>query len=382
MNIGLFGFGVVGSGVVSLIDNKNTSYLQQLNINKICVRNKNKYTDARLTDNPDDIFDNEDIDIVIECIGGLHPAYDYVKKALLSHKHVVTSNKKMLATYGKELFSIAQQNHVYLKYEACVAGGITWIKSIQHHRQIESIHHFNGIFNGTTNYILSQMSQYNLQFEQALHQAQKLGYAEADPSDDISGYDSAYKVILSALSCFDSYLDFNQITKYGIENISKQDIDYALSQNACIKLIGHCDISNNQLNAYVIPTILSNDTLLANVNENYNAIALNTSSLRDVIYYGQGAGSFPTANAVVSDVIDILNHDIPYYPLNYTYALNTTYTSDFYIHCDTLDKLELNHYNYTQVEHGIIVKSITFQQLENLINPIIQSKPFIAEVLL
>ena len=308
MMIGLLGHGVVGSGVRKIVDEAYTSETASLCIKKILVKQLSSNGDERETANMDDILNDEDIDTVVECIGGYEPAHTYVKKALEAHRNVVTSNKKMLAVYAEELFETAEKNGVYLLYEASVGGGIPWIHELKRIRRIDDIVSFEGIMNGTTNYILSSMDKEGTDFETALKKAQELGYAERDPSDDIDGYDVRYKTALSALTAFDVIVKPEDIPCFGIRHISKKDMEYAKKNGMTIKLLGRGKKEENRVSLSVMPCFVSDRDMLATVDQNYNAVSCVSATLGKAVLTGQGAGSLPTAHAVVQDLLDIQNN--------------------------------------------------------------------------
>lgn len=305
MMIGLLGHGVVGSGVSKIIDGAYTSETASLCIKKILVKNLNSNGDDRETVNMDDILNDADIDTVVECIGGTEPAHTYVKKALEVHKNVVTSNKKMMALYAEELFETAERNEVHLLYEASVGGGIPWIHELKRIRRIDDIVSFEGIMNGTTNYILSSMETADLDFETALKKAQELGYAERDPSDDIDGYDVRYKTVLSALTAFGVTVKPEDIPCFGIRHIRQKDMEYAKKNGMKIKLLGRGKKEGNKVSLSIMPCFVSNDDIFAAVNQNYNAVSCVSATLGKAVFTGQGAGSLPTAHAVVQDLLDL-----------------------------------------------------------------------------
>jgi len=238
MKIGLLGHGVVGGGVSRIIDTGRSEEVKQLEVVKILVKDESECTDERCTTNADDILNDPEIDAVCECMGGLEPAHTFVKRALEAHKHAVTSNKKMLANYFDELLSIAEENGVQLLYEATAGGGIPWMANLRSIRRIDEVDRFRGIFNGTTNYMLSHMESEQADFDEMLEKAQSLGYAERDPSDDIDGFDVRYKVMLSAAAAFDAVIDPAEIITFGIRNIRKGDIAWANEHGKSVKLIG------------------------------------------------------------------------------------------------------------------------------------------------
>ncbi|WP_201330641.1 homoserine dehydrogenase, partial [Lactobacillus nasalidis] len=238
MQIAILGRGVVGGGIVKLIDEAQTPLLQQIKIKKVLVHRSEQVLDSRHTTDFAEILNDPEISVVCECIGGLEPAHTYVKQALESGKHVVTANKKMLAVFAKELFDLARQKQLTLAYEASVGGGIPWIDNIKRIQRLEPVTAFQGIFNGTSNYILSQMEEKDLDFATCLKSAQKLGYAEKDPSDDIDGGDVCYKVCLSALTCFGQLADPSQVEQWGIRFLSQEDFAWAKEHGRTIKLLG------------------------------------------------------------------------------------------------------------------------------------------------
>ena len=306
MKIGLLGHGVVGSGVRQIIDNANTNSLKQLEIKRILVKDESEIVDERMTLNYEDILNDEEIDIVVECMGGLEPAHTFIIDAMKKGKHIVTSNKKMFATYYTEIMQLAKEKNLFVQYEATCGGGIAWIDALHRTKRIDDILSLQGIFNGTTNYILTKMQESDVAFADVLKDAQNLGYAEQDPTDDIDGYDARYKVALSAYTAFDTYFPFEDIICYGIRNLSQEDIAYANTIGGTIKLLGTAKRNEKSIEAYVMPTIVSNNHILAHVSKNFNAINSESNTLGDAMYYGQGAGSLPTAHAVVQDIIRIL----------------------------------------------------------------------------
>lgn len=305
MKIGLLGYGVVGTGVAKIIDNAKTSETKSVEIKKILVHTPEKILDKRCVIDPELILNDPEIDVVCECMGGLEPAHTYIKQALENGKHCITSNKKMLATFAQDLFETAEKNHAYLCFESSVGGGIPWIANIERINRIDEVSRFRGIFNGTTNYILSQMYAKGKDFNEMLKNAQDLGYAERDPSDDIDGMDTRYKVCLSTLSCFRQYVKPEDVITWGIRYINKKDFDWAKQHNLTIKLIGSGQKKDDSLVLSVLPVMLEQTDVLANIPLNFNAIQSYSSTLGLATFGGQGAGSMPTAHAVVQDILDL-----------------------------------------------------------------------------
>lgn len=311
MKIGLLGHGVVGGGVRQIIDEGATWEVRELEVKKILVKDESELTDPRCTLNFDEILNDPEIEIVAECMGGLEPAHTFAKKALEKGKYVVTSNKKMLATYCEDLFETAVANNVTVHYEASCGGGIPWMASLDRTRRVDDIESFRGIFNGTTNYILERMKKEGKDFDEMLAEAQKLGYAERDPSDDIDGHDVKYKVSLSCVKAFDTLQDINEIITFGIRNIRREDLEYCAENRLTCKLIGTGSYHGDYISACVLPMFLKSDDVFANIPLNFNAIESDSKTLGAAAFVGQGAGSLPTAHAVVQNLVDIWKNQDP-----------------------------------------------------------------------
>ncbi len=311
MKIGLLGHGVVGSGVRQIIDEGATWEVRELEVVKILVKDESELTDPRCTLDFNDILNDPEISIVAECMGGLEPAHTFAKKALEKGKYVVTSNKKMLATFCMDLFETAVKSGVTVHYEASCGGGIPWMASLDRTRRVDDIEGFRGIFNGTTNYILDRMKKEGTDFSEMLSEAQKLGYAERDPSDDIDGYDVRYKVALSCVKAFDTLVNIDDITTFGIRNIRKEDLDWCAANGMTCKLIGSGKYFDGFVSACVIPTFLRGDDIFSNIPSNFNIIESQSKTLGAAAFVGQGAGSLPTAHAVVQNIVDIWKNQDP-----------------------------------------------------------------------
>lgn len=309
--IAILGFGVVGSGVAEVLT-KNKSIIEK----KLAESIEIKYI-LDLRDFPDSpfadkvihdfniILDDPEISIVAEMMGGSHPAYDFSKACLLAGKNVVTSNKEVVSKFGTELLEIAKQNNVRYLFEASVGGGIPIIRPINNDLTANKITSIDGILNGTTNYILTQMNEHGTSFAEALKDAQSKGYAEADPTADIEGIDAARKIcILSALS-FGKCLCADTISRQGITQITADDFAIAKSLGYTIKLIGHSEIIKSKIYADVAPRFVPLSNPLARISDVYNGILVGANMLDNVLFYGKGAGKLPTASAVTADIIDI-----------------------------------------------------------------------------
>ena len=381
MKIGLLGHGTVGSGVRKIVDEKNTKEISQLEISKILVRYEKDITDNRMTVDIHDIVDDSEIDVVVECIGGDEPAFSYVKAALFNGKHVVTSNKKMLVNHLEELLELARTRGVSLKYEAACGGGIPWMSNLDRTKRIDDIESFRGIFNGTTNYILSKMSDEGSEFAVALKEAQDCGYAEFDPSDDIDGMDTAYKVVLSSCKGFGILANIQDIDIYGIRHISAKDIAYACKHGYVCKLIGSGVKSDSGVSGTVIPTFIPKQNIFATIPANFNAIESDSKTLGKMTYVGQGAGSYPTAHAVVQDLIDLVLHQ------------DTEVSSGVGVHVDNKNRLSsfyVRSVNLNHIEDVIeeridedtcITKKMSFVELASVMKILEDDAVFVAEVM-
>lgn len=312
VKIGLLGCGTIGSGVVELIG-KNPSTGQQILVEKILVKNLEKHINSpyrlKLTDRFEDVL-NSEIDIVVEVMGGIDPAYFYVKQSLLQGKHVVTANKDLIARYGKELQKIARERGVRLLFEASVGGGIPIIKPLSESLAANNISEIWGIVNGTTNYILSQMYNWSKSFEEALAEAQANGYAEANPEADVEGYDAGRKLAILSSIAFHKNVNYEDIHIEGISKITGDDIQLAKYLGYTIKLLAVSKKTDDRIMARVAPAMIRHTHPLAQVGNVYNAIIVKGDAVGDVLFYGQGAGKFPTASAVLGDVIDIVKNSI------------------------------------------------------------------------
>ena len=314
INIGIIGFGTVGSGTVKiLIENKELIKERtnlEINIKKIATRNTSKERQIKvpsemLTSNVNSLINDPEIDIIVELIGGIHPAKEFIMEAISQGKHIVTANKALLATEGDEIFSLAQQKKVEIGFEASVAGGIPIIKVLREGLIANKIKSMYGIINGTSNYILTKMTDENKDFSVALKEAQELGYAEADPTLDIEGIDSAHKLAILARLAYGIRIPFNKIHIEGISKITPQDIEFASELGYKVKLLAIAKETNGKIELRVNPTMIPKEYLISKVDGVYNAIYVEGDATGSTLYYGRGAGSMPTGSSVVSDIIDI-----------------------------------------------------------------------------
>lgn len=311
MNIAILGYGTVGKGLVQMIEwNKDK---RNIEIRKILVRDKNKYKDSKykkvITEDIEDIF-KEKIDILVEVMGGVNPSYEYIKRALESRINVVTANKDMLAEYGDELVKIAKENKVSLRFEASVGGGIPILKPLTESLQGNTINSIYAILNGTTNFILSKMYDHGLSYDEALKEAQDLGFAESNPQADVEGYDAARKLSILSTLAYDARVYWKDFYLEGICKIDMKDIDYAKKIGCKIKLVGESYKNNNKVSGFVRPVLVDNGSLLSQVDNEYNIIVLKSDSIGELSFVGKGAGKDPTGSAVYSDVLDILDNRV------------------------------------------------------------------------
>lgn len=305
MKVGMLGCGVVGSGVKKILDEGKTEAGSDLQLTRILVKEISEGMDARFTECADDVLDDPDIDVVVECMGGIEPAGSFVEKALAGGKSVVTSNKKMLAEKAARLYALASEHHVCLLDEAACGGGIPWMANLKRIARIEPVSSFQGIFNGTTNYILSRMEKGGADFQDVLKEAQKLGYAERDPSDDIDGVDAANKVVLSCMQAFGVYMPVSAVETFGIRHIQACDFAWAKSHGLTIRLLGTGENHNHTVSAWVMPAFVKADSLYASISANDNVLVSHSETLGTSAFAAPGAGSLPTAHAVVQDLLDL-----------------------------------------------------------------------------
>ncbi len=312
--VGIVGYGTIGSGVYEVLGT-NKDYIakragEEVAVKYICdLRDfPGDPAEKLITHDFNDIVNDPEVKVVVETMGGLHPAYEFVKKALESGKSVCSSNKELVAEYGAELLALAKSKNLNFLFEASVGGGIPIIRPLNQALTSDEIVEIRGILNGTTNYILTKMSKEGESFEEALKGAQDLGYAERNPEADVEGFDPCRKIAILTSLAYGKQVDFEDIHTEGITKISKEDIIYAGAMNAAIKLLGSSRLENGSVYAQVSPIMVDTDHPLYGVNDVYNAIFLRGESLGEVMFYGKGAGKLPTASAVAADVVDAIKH--------------------------------------------------------------------------
>ena len=301
MKIGLLGFGVVGRGVYDL-----TAQRDDMQVAKVVCLEEISLPDAEVTKDFQSVLQDETIDTIVEAMGGLHPAYEFVRAAIEAGKNIVTSNKALVATFYDELIPLAKEKGVKFRCTAAVGGGIGWLSELERARRIQTIEAVGGIMNGTCNYILDSMTRLGLTYQDALSQAQALGYAEANPSTDVDGIDTWHKLILSANIAFGISLDHESVPVAGIRHIQACDVEEFTSHGYVCKLVSTGVMNEGKLSAFVQPTLFNKGEPEAAVPTNYNLITLVGSASGRMSFYGQGAGRYPTAYNVVQDCADVL----------------------------------------------------------------------------
>ena len=316
INIAVMGYGTVGSGVVEVIDTNGERIAQRIGdaLNVKYVLDIRDFPEdpiqEKIIHDFETIISDDEIQIVVEVMGGIEPAYTFVKRSLLAGKCVVTSNKALVAKHGAELLSIAKENNINFLFEASVGGGIPIIRPLNQSLTADEITQITGILNGTTNYILTKMSEEGMGYQEALDMATRLGYAEADPTADVEGYDAGRKIAIMASIAFSSRVTFPQVYTEGITKITAEDIRYAKEFGYVIKLLGITKLTGKGIEVKVHPTLIPDSHPLATVRDSFNAVFVHGQACDDAMFMGRGAGQMPTASAVLGDVIDVMRNII------------------------------------------------------------------------
>ena len=337
MKIGLLGFGVVGRGVYDL-----TAEREDMQVAKVICLEDITLPDAEVTKDFQSIVNDPTIDTVIEAMGGLYPAYEFVRAAIEAGKNVVTSNKALMATFYDDLIPLAKEKGVLLRCTAAVGGGIGWLSELERARRMQTIEKVGGIMNGTCNYILDSMTRLGLGYDEALKQAQQLGYAEANPTTDVEGIDTWQKVILSSNIAFGVSMEHDSVPVTGISRISAQDVQNFKDHGYVCKLVSTGILQEGKLSAFVQPTLFKQGDLEAAVPANYNCITLHGSASGRMSFYGQGAGRYPTAYNVVQDCADLLAGKGFYSPYGGKVSAENAIELRFYVRGDKDAWLEEN----------------------------------------
>ena len=380
MKIGIIGLGTVGTGVY-----KSLQAFDNIEIVKIAVHNINKprsvtVPNGMLTNNPMEVVKNPDIDVVVELMGGIEPAWDYIKTALENGKHIVTANKELLAKKGEELFTTSEKYNRVVLYEAAIAGGIPIITPIKTILAGNKINKIQAILNGTTNYILTKMDTDGASYDKVLKEAQKLGYAETDPTGDVEGFDAAYKITTLATISFNSRVKFENVYREGITKIRKEDIEKADELGYKIKLIASASIDeNNNADVRVHPMLVPKNSMLAHTNYVTNAVKLSGHPMGSIVLSGPGAGEFPTASSVVGDILAIAKEWG-----TTDYLLNDEFCSD-----EDLPKVkEVRNHNLNQIMvylitlevMDLILQFMCVIILQNIFFGVLSFIPFVAMI--
>ena len=379
MKIGLLGCGVVGSGVYEIIENQLSPMVSDIEIVKILVKTPEEITSPKMTNDASEVLENAEIDTIVEAMGGLHPAHEFIVRALKSGKIVVTANKAVLAHYMDEFVGLAKENHVNLLFEASVGGGVPWIKSLRSAMRIDDITYVGGVLNGTTNLILSTMEEQGISFDKCLKTAQEMGYAEANPTADIDGIDVRNKIIISTSLAAKALVREEDVMTFGIRTVQKCDLDYFASINKSIRLFADGVIEHGSCCCRVEPALFSTDAPEASIKLNFNICTLKGKTIGPLKFIGQGAGKYPTANAIVQDVIDINTNNQSFLPIeiNGNASIdNSLLSGRYYIRFANDQKAKLlssfkglvdNQFEQGDKNSAIITKDIKTFQLHNLL---------------
>ena len=314
VNIAVLGYGTVGSGVVEVINTNheiiNKRAGEEINIKYVLdLRDfPGDPVQQILTHDFNDILNDDEVKVVVEVMGGINPAYTFVKQCLAAGKSVATSNKELVASHGPELLAIAKENNVNFLFEASVGGGIPIIRPLNTSITADEVTEITGILNGTTNYILTKMDQEGASYDEVLKQAQDLGYAERNPEADVEGEDACRKIAILTSIVYGKHLDYTKIHTEGITKISTEDFKYADALGVSIKLVGTTKKEGDTLYSFVAPMMLDENHPLSGIHDVFNGIFVHGNVVDDIMFYGRGAGKLPTASAVVSDVVDEVKH--------------------------------------------------------------------------
>jgi homoserine dehydrogenase len=373
LRIGLYGYGVVGHGAYELLSQSKSINAE---IVKICCKHPEKSRDISMdhfTFKQNELLENPDVDIIIEVINDAAAAYDIVKKALLAGKHVVTANKKMLALHLEELRTIQREQNVSLLYEGAACGSIPIIRNLEEYYDNEMLNAVSGIFNSSSNYILTQIFTRNKDYDIALKQAQDLGYAETNSELDIIGFDSLHKLIILTAHAYGLFLHPDEVVLHGIQNISQYDIQFAREKGYIIKPIATaCRVNDNSITLYVLPQFVQQDDQFGAVPNEDNAVLVEAVSSLNQFFKGKGAGSYPIGSAILSD-ISAITYDYKYDYKKYNQNLNLNYTLDVEldIYFRYYDKKHLDAFefvktkaHYQSKEYSYVIGRISLENLQ------------------
>lgn len=373
LNIGLFGFGSAGQGLYTLLDRIKSP---NLSVSRICVRDisKPRPVVANFTDCADDIFNDPDINFIVELVDDAEASFEIVKRALLSGRPVVSGNGKMLALHIEELIALQEQTGVALLYDASACGSIPVVRNLEEYYDNDLLISVKGILNGASNYVLSKVFNENMAYADALRQATELGYVESDPALDLDGYDSLYKLIIITIHAFGTYVAPEQIFCYGISSMNDCDIRFANEKDRRVKLVAHVEkIAGNKLVMSVMPQLLSRNKYIYSVEDEYNGVVIKGLYYDKQFMFGRGAGGYPTGAAVLSDITACLyNYRYEYKKRNDSEMPEFTNNTIFriYYRYNTPEDRAIIHFedvfeSYTSVDYNYIVGNVSLHTLLN-----------------
>jgi homoserine dehydrogenase len=386
LNIGLFGFGVVGQGLYDIIKTKNLN----IEIVKIAIKNPEKertLPSELFTTDRDEILNNPEINTIVELINDTEAAFEIVSRALSSGKNVVSASKKMIATYLNELIELQHNHGTSLLYEGAVCGSIPIIRNLEEYYDNELLHSISGIFNGSSNYILSKGYLENLDYDTALKQAQELGFAETDPTMDVGGFDAKYKLIIAAAHAYGVVIDPEEVLNIGIQNLSPNDLQYAREKKLKIKLVPVAkELDDTHVTLFVLPKFVNETEFLYNVEYEYNGVTVQAAFADQQFFFGKGAGGHPTGSAVLSDIA-ALRYDYQYEYKKAKAVNNLQFTNevDVNIYLRYQDEslvsalgFEHVHERYYSGNYKFVIGKITLQKLIDNHQRILDDKAFVA----
>jgi len=369
MKIAILGLGTVGYGVYDIIT--NTPSVKNVEVVKILGRSLNKNSlinQPLMTTDYNEILQDETIDVIIETMGAKDFSYQCIKQALMNKKHVITANKEVIALHLEELSKIKEENNVSLYYEASVGGGIPIISSLEEIIKTNKVFEIKGILNGTTNFILTKIFQENINFNEALHLAQKLGFAESDPTADLEGLDMVRKIAILSSIAYSGNIDINDVYHYGILNLKDDDIEFIKSHNYVLKLIASSVNNLNKVSIEVEPVLINLGNTFASVDNEFNIITVDANINGPLAFYGKGAGRFPTGNAIVNDLVRIIENRT-----NYTYKaknklkiINRVKEERYYLNIKDLNLVDKKIID-SQTNNLIITRKISRDVLLNML---------------
>src|SRR5471030_432659 len=386
LNIGLFGFGVVGQGLYDIIKTKNLN----LEIVKIAIKNKYKersLPETLFTDDRDEILNNPEINTIVELINDTEAAFEIVSRALSSGKNVVSASKKMISLHLDELIALQHKYGTSLLYEGAVCGSIPIIRNLEEYYDNELLHSISGIFNGSSNYILSKGFIENMDYDTALKQAQDLGFAETDPTSDVGGFDAKYKLVIAAAHAYGVIVHPDEVFNFGIQNLSASDLQYAREKNLKVKLVPVAkELDDRHVTLFVLPKFVNEKEFLYNVEYEYNGVIVQAAFADQQFFFGKGAGGHPTGSAVLSDIAALrYGYQYEYKKAKESMGLNFTNNIELNIYLryeddslvDSLNFLEI-HERYYSGRYKFIIGKLNLQNLIDNQQLIADNKAFVA----